>query len=154
MIKNSEKQDKKVSRISGFTLIELLVVVSITAILLGISIFGLTGARRSSRDARRKADLELLRSGLEIYKADCNFYPAALSSPLIGDDSTSTCLSANTYINSIPVDPRDPLRTYIYSSSGLTYELCASLEGETSATENCGGSPNCGETCNYKAISP
>jgi len=151
------KTRKNVKKNNGFTLIELLVVVSITAVLLGISIFGLTSARESSRDARRKADLELLRSGLEIYKADCNFYPigSSIQSPLKGDGSSSTCLVENTYINSVPVDPRDPLRSYLYSSTtGLTYEICTSLEGDSSSTVTCGGSSNCGETCGYKVISP
>ncbi|MCK4588676.1 prepilin-type N-terminal cleavage/methylation domain-containing protein, partial [Candidatus Woesebacteria bacterium] len=59
----------------GFTLIELLVVISIIGILLALSIFGLQGARKSARDSKRKADIELIRSGIEIYKADCNVYP-------------------------------------------------------------------------------
>ena len=59
----------------GFTLIELLVVISIIGILIAVSIFGLSGARESARDARRKSDLELIRSGLELYRADCNAYP-------------------------------------------------------------------------------
>ncbi len=42
---------------TGFTLIELLVVIAITAILIGLSVFGLQGARESARDAQRKADL-------------------------------------------------------------------------------------------------
>jgi len=135
-------------------LIELLVVISIVGILIAISIFGLQGAREASRDSRRKADAELLRSGLELYKSDCNGYPAALSSPLQGDGSTSTCLVSNVYIQVIPTDPTDPSRTYLYSSTGATYEICASLEAELGTTEICGGSSDCGETCNYKAISP
>ena len=87
----------------GFTLIELLVVVSIIGILIALSIFGLQGARESSRDARRKADLETIRSGLEIYKADCNDYPPASKvvggSPLVGDGSPTSCAVTNTYIS-------------------------------------------------------
>src|SRR5689334_22004949 len=89
---------------SGFTLIELLVVISIIAILVGLSIFGLQGARESSRDAKRKADLEQIRSGIEIYRADCNTYPvgsgnasSVLGSALMGDDSSTSCASTNTY---------------------------------------------------------
>ena len=63
----------------AFTLIELLVVISIIGILIAISIFGLSGARESARDARRKSDLELIRSGLELYKADCNTYPGSIT---------------------------------------------------------------------------
>ena len=141
-------------RRKGFTLIELLVVISIIGILLALSIFGLQGAREGSRDAKRKADLELIRSGLEIYKADCNAYPigSSLPSSLVGDGSTSSCAVTNTYIQSVPIDPTDPSRNYRYSSiDGTTYEICASLEQGTDMIP-CGGS--CGETCNYKVISP
>ena len=43
----------------GFTLIELLVTISIIGILIGLSVFGLQGARQSARDAKRKADLDM-----------------------------------------------------------------------------------------------
>ena len=142
----------------GFTLIELLVVISIIGILVSLSIFGLQGARESSRDARRKADLELIRSGLELYKSDCNLYPTgnAIASPLVGDDSTASCLSTNTYIASVPTDPNDPNRIYVYNSNnGTIYELCASLEDGPAGTVACGGIDNCGQVdCNYKVVSP
>lgn len=138
----------------GFTLIELLVVISIIGILIALSIFGLQGARESSRDARRKADLELIRSGLEIYKSDCNIYPASLGTSLVGSGSPTTCATTNTYIASVPKDPIDPTRTYLYARpTTTTYELCASLEQGT-GTVTCGGSSNCGTTCNYKVTNP
>ena len=85
----------------GFTLIELLIVIAIIGIILAISAFGLTGARESSRDAKRKADLETIRGGLELYKSDCNSYPATLPSPgnpLIGTSDTGSCLTTDIYI--------------------------------------------------------
>lgn len=145
----------------GFTLIELLVVISIIGILIGLSIFGLQGARESSRDARRKADLEQLRSGLEIYKADCDTYPVGNGNPstvfgsaLVGDGSTTSCAVSNTYISQIPVDPTNPNRTYLYSSNGVTYELCTAVEQATAGTVTCGGSSSCGASCNYKVTNP
>ena len=138
----------------AFTLVELLVVISIIGVLIGLSIFGLTGAREASRDSRRKADLELVRSGLEIYRADCDGYPVALASPLVGDGTPSTCLAANTYISQVPTDPISPTADYKYSSDGVTYELCASLE-QGGASVSCGGSSACGNsTCNYKVTNP
>jgi type II secretion system protein G len=137
----------------GFTLIELLVVISIIGILLALSIFGLQGARKSARDSKRKADIELIRSGIEIYKADCNVYPTSLGTSLVGDGSTTSCSASNTYIAEVPEDQLSPTQSYRYWSDGITYEICASLEDGT-GTETCGGSSNCGATCNYKVINP
>ena len=137
----------------GFTLIELLVVISIIGILLGLSIFGLQGARESSRDAKRKSDLELMRAGLETYRADCHAYPATLGATLTGDDSSANCLSTNVYISQMPVDPREPGRRYLYALVGDTYEICASLE-KGAGQVTCGGLSDCGEICNYKVGSP
>lgn len=110
---------------TGFTLIELLVVISIMGVIMSVSLFALQGARISSRDARRKADLELIRSGLEIYKSDCNDYPPTLN---WGGSLTGSCPTSNTYIFPIPKDPLSPVRDYHYSKSGSTYTLSASLE--------------------------
>lgn len=140
---------------NGFTLIELLVVISIMGILLALSIFGLQGARQASRDGKRKADLEQIRSALEMYKADCSNYPPSLTlgGTLAGDGSSSTCSTENIYMTSVPVDPlATSSYRYSYSSDGLIYELCASLEqggSSVTCTNNCGGG-----TCNYKVINP
>jgi type II secretion system protein G len=143
----------------GFTLIELLVVISIIGVLVGLSVFGLQGARKASRDAVRKADLEQIRSGLGMYKADCNSYPLNLNlssaTTLNGDGNSASCLAGNVYISKIPTDPVSPNASYVYNSpDGVTYSICASLEqGGTSVT--CGGSGSCGgATCNYKVTNP
>jgi len=143
----------------GFTLIELLIVIVIIGILAALSGIGLAGARQSARDSRRKADLENIRSGLEIYKADCNDYPAALpavGSDLVGDGTPTTCALANTYISSVQGDPNNPSRIYLYNRISLTqYEICAALE-QGSGSVTCGGSSSCGTgvTCNFRVINP
>lgn len=138
----------------GFTLIELLVVISILGILLGLSIFGMQSAREASRDGKRKADLEQIRSGLEMYRSDCGSYPTGSltsGSSLIGNGSSSTCLSSNVYISSIPSDPVSAERSYSFSSDGNVYTLCAALEQTSTAVTGCG---SCGETCSYKVTNP
>lgn len=145
----------------GFTLIELLVVISIIGILIGLSIFGLQGARTSSRDARRKADLEQIRSALEIFKSDCDKYyvGASLPASLIGISGSpygSSCLPANRYIEQMPVDAV-PGRSYAYISDGTTYTLCASLEQYTGSAVVCGSLPasSCGtDGSNYVVKNP
>ncbi len=146
----------------GFTLIELLVVISIIGILVALSVFGIQGARQASRDAKRKADLELIRSGLEIYKSDCNKYPVtalfpAVNSSLTGTTPPASCATANTYIAARPGDPNDPTRVYSYiSTDGTAYVLCASLEQVPSGTPDITGCGGCGTgvACNYKVTNP
>lgn len=147
----------------GFTLIELLVVISIMGIIIGLTIFGIGGARESSRDAKRKADLEVLRSAIEIYKADCNNYPVGEGNPagilatngesLAGDGSPSSCSISNIYLAEIPQDPIQPNSNYRYYSNGTVYEICAALEQGT-GTVTCNSSSSCGKTCNYKVTNP
>lgn len=141
----------------GFTLIELLVVISIIGVLIALSIFGLQGARQATRDGKRKADLELIRSGLEIYKSDCNDYPLSLTAGavLAGDGTPASCAVSNIYISAIPTDPIDPNRVYRYASDGTTYELCSALEQGEDLTVFCGITSNCGDVeCNYEVNNP
>ena len=141
---------KTMNRIKGFTLIELLVVISIIGILVGLSIFGLQSARESSRNASRKSDLEMIRSGIEIYKADCGGYPVALGTSLSGSETPgNTCLTSTVYIAEVPTDSLES-RSYYYNSDGVTYELCAALEDD--GVDTCSGS--CGETCTYQVVNP
>lgn len=142
---------------SGFTLIELLVVISIIGILIALSVFGLQAARKSARDAQRKAALEEIRSGVEIYKADCSTYPASVVSgdPLVGSGA-SCSPSDSTYIDEVPSDPL-PSQNYSYKLVGSKYYLCASLEQAPGGTPdaNLANCNSCGATsCNYVVKSP
>ena len=59
----------------GFTLIEVLVAVTIIAILTSIGVVSYSSVNKRSRDAKRKGDVEQLRSALEMYRADNSYYP-------------------------------------------------------------------------------
>jgi prepilin-type N-terminal cleavage/methylation domain-containing protein len=147
----------KHTHLSAFTLIELLVVISIIGILLALSVFGLQGARQSSRDATRKSNLQQIRSGLEIFKADCDSYyiGTTLPSSLIGIPAySSSCLATNTYILAVPSDPVPETSSYAYSSDGTTYTLCATLEQPPSPAMDITGCGSCETTCNYKVTNP
>ncbi|MBI4004548.1 prepilin-type N-terminal cleavage/methylation domain-containing protein, partial [Candidatus Roizmanbacteria bacterium] len=54
----------------AFTLIEILVVATIIGLLLAGAVASYTTLNRSSRDARRKADAEQIRSALEMYRSN------------------------------------------------------------------------------------
>ncbi len=139
----------------GFTLIELLITIAIIGILISISAFAVNQAQQSARNNRRKADLETIRAGLEMYRSDCGQYPAAASNqvpdPLIGSGATTNCASANVYLSQVPNDPQSPSgKYYLYAQLTTTsYELCAYQEGFSAAEAvTCGGSQNCGAGAN------
>jgi general secretion pathway protein G len=127
---------------NGFTLIELLVVISLIGILASLLIVSLQGSRASARDGRRKADLEQIRTALEMYRRDSGSYPA-------------TTGSMATYLPQVPVDPLSPPSSpipYPYTPGSGGYVLCALLENGSGTVSGCGA---CGtSTCNYKVTNP
>ena len=111
----------------GFTLIELLVTMSIIAVLAAIGLSSYAFSQKRARDARRKADLESVRSALEIYRADnpATGYPTANYNGLSG------FLTPN-YVSAMPVDPKNVSPyTYTYTGGGNAYTLCAAQLEQT-----------------------
>ncbi len=60
----------------GFTLVELMVVISIIAILSMIGLTMYSSAQKSSRDGKRRADIQAIQTALEQYRTDHGAYPA------------------------------------------------------------------------------
>jgi general secretion pathway protein G len=86
---------------AGFTLIELLVVATIIIVLTTIGIISYNQSLQSSRNARRKSDLEIVRQALVLYKADNGYYPNTDYDGLLGSAGVGT-----TYISTLPLDPK------------------------------------------------
>lgn len=121
----------------GFSLLELLVVIGIIAILGGISAPRFIQAQAKSRDARRQADLEAVRSALELYRSDNATigYPNP-SGGSAGSRYDNLCTGSScgsgellyNYLEAMPQDPRENA-TYFYMytrvGSGRSYTLCA-----------------------------
>lgn len=108
----------------GFTLVELLIAVSIIVILVALSVSTFANFQKNSRDAKRKVDLETIRSGLEQYRADQGFYPRSVITIAPGQSLTSSTGNPNppaptrTYLKSYPLEPGSS--TYIYQANPST----------------------------------
>ncbi len=144
---------------SGFTLIEILVVVAIVSMLGTIVFASLNSARARARDVRRRADLNQLRTALELYYDSHNqtypdtagvFYTSEAGAPESNNGGNWIPGLVPQYISRLPHDPRAasdhpnppcsglaPER-YIYSSDGPHYKLLSYCAPEGVWTSNDG----------------
>ena len=150
------------NNLGGFSFIEILVALTIIGIISAVGMVFYQSAMKKARDARRKADLEQIRSALEIYKANDinNNYPTtsgwwgACSNFGSHADSGATGYVPNLapqYMQKLPHDPKEGLTTipycggpgastgacYLYMSDGIDYKLLAHCtpEGTMSTTD-------------------
>ena len=134
----------------SFTLIEILVVVTIISVLIGTVAISYSSLTKSSRDARRRTDLEQMRAALEMYRSAesaTGEYPSFAEADCSG---LSSVANFSSYLPFIPSDPKQG-SNYSCDVSVNSFSLKASLEVGTYA--DCGG--NCGATtpCEY-AVGP
>jgi len=130
---------KILKRQKGFTIIEMLIVVSIIAMLTAILVPVLDDSAKSSRDARRAADLKSVQSALAAYKREKGVYPSTNGqwwgdAPSYGGKDYQGAKAyipglVPTYMPSLPRDPdaRYPVgqQGYLYKSNGTDYKFLA-----------------------------
>lgn len=118
----------------GFTLIEILISISIIAVLTALGIVSYVSINKNARDAKRRGDIEQIRTALEFYRTDNGYYPSTGNGDFTDASNLSVILA--TYIPSIPPDPKNV--SYQYKATGLSgsnyygYCLAAATEGITS----------------------
>ena len=129
----------------GFTLIEMLVVIAIIAILSGIIMTNLSGAKGKARDAKRISDLGSIQVALSLYFDRCDRYPNVTGGGVgIGETQVpNQCSKTNTnttnaymmtdFIASIPTPPTGVTGQTVYeyainSSNNTDYVLHTTLE--------------------------
>ncbi len=101
---------------SAFTLVEVLVVATIVALLAAGGIVSYSQFGKTSRDARRKADVEQVRAALEMYRSnDTNSsYPLNMSGLV-------------NYLKTTPMDPKGPTPYITYSPLKSDSTACAAI---------------------------
>lgn len=113
---------------------ELLISMGIIVLLMGVGIVSYTETNKKARDAKRKADIESIRSALELYRTDEGRYPSLTVNASNCITSTSITAGAVTYLATIPTDTKDDGSTYCYkyvlgASPFTTYTMTCTFEG-------------------------
>lgn len=127
----------------GFTLIEILVVATIVALLTAIATVSYSQFGKQSRDARRKIDIEQIRSALEMYRSNEDKYYDTVNF----NNRCNVIGWLGSYISTIPDDPKSSSNYYyrciIYKNN---YTVAAFLE--TGGPNSCSACKS-GVACNY-----
>lgn len=130
-------------RMAGVTLIQLLLSISILGIILAIGTTAFIAYLARGRDGRRKADLQAVKTSLEVYFQENKKYPIDASCTDFANGAQCTTLRPTLVPLYIKALPRDPKNTgnYVYKYTGMetSYILSATLENvNDKACKPCG----------------
>ncbi len=111
----------------GFTLVELLVVIAIIGILATLLLLQLNTARSKARDTKRVADVNQIRTAVELYFDDCGSYPQDIYA------AATTCPGGVGKFMSSGTVPNDPSTAANYgygknANPATKYQISAELE--------------------------
>jgi prepilin-type N-terminal cleavage/methylation domain-containing protein len=146
----------------GFTMIELLVTVTMIAVLTVIGVVSYSSVNKRSRDAKRKSDLEQLRSAMEMFRSDYNYYPGTTGAWVAASGLDTDLVS--TYMPAIASDPQEPTRHYYFRAKNYSavtthyygYCVCTCLESTDCAVivSNTCDAGDVRADCNYYLKNP
>lgn len=146
----------------GFTLIELLTVISIISILTALLAVSFGTASQRGRDGQRKSNIRQIQAALELFRADNDSYPQAVTNT-IGVSSASVACNAVftfnsiTYMQKMPCDPKSGAKYFYLPTptncsptgtpcSGYTLASCIDNSGDKEAVGST-GKPSAMTTC-------
>ena len=116
----SRMRQRRAAR-SGFTLIEIMLVLVILAAVAGIAVFSLGGAQEAAFKRTASAQINSLKSQLDMYKLNVGSYPPTLEAlyerPSDVDESRWSQVSRD------PVKPDPWNRPFEYKVQGDKFEL-------------------------------
>ncbi len=110
-------------------MIELLVVATIIILLTTLGVVSYRQASISSRNAKRKADLETVRQALVLRRSDAGSYPSGTFSVVVGTLVDEGYLSDGIDRFTDPLSDRS--YSYAVGGGGTTFTLTAALEPGT-----------------------
>jgi prepilin-type N-terminal cleavage/methylation domain-containing protein len=117
---------------SAFTLVELMVAMSIIAILIGLSVFGITTAQRNLRDNQRRDAVKNIAAGLADYYSRNGSYPARTNNTFAGIGGSNSLGTAAAFkltgVTTPSGDSTASATWFGYSVANDGYILCAELE--------------------------
>ncbi len=103
----------------GFTLVEILIVVVILGILAAIVIPQFTNASTEAKEASLRADLQTLRSQIELYKIqhDDSLPDTSSSANFTSDLTAQDANGFGPYMNAVPTNPFNNLSSFEFVTS-------------------------------------
>lgn len=135
-------------------MVELLIAMSLMAIMLTtVSLVSVQGTLKKNNDQKRKADLEKVRSALELYRANNPSRTYYSTSGYAG----GLALALQPYLANLPTDPKQGTYTYVYTAVGSPvtgYQLCAYMEVPSNASGSCSSGACGAQGCNYAVTQP
>ncbi len=114
----------------GFTLIELMVVISIIALLVTAGAVIYSKILTNSRDAKRKADLETVKSALVLYRTDNGYYPPSIDWQSMAPINNYLSVTSMADPKGVPYT-YNPTPTSCSGTTCKTFTVCTNLEGTT-----------------------
>lgn len=132
----------------SFSLIEILIIVAILGVVVFLILVVVSVQLKKARDARRKADIEMLRKALDEYYDTFNYYPQTLPAC-----DGSFKLGETNLISSVPCDPQTK-KPYVYETDGKQYSAWYRLYAKLENTYDpiidiLGCRQGCGADCSY-----